>query len=479
MTNTLKPEEAQQAPLDDISMYLDEDPEAQPITREEYVDSDEEYESSNKIREGLKDPKIKLLLTVAGLMGVILLMFSGCDTSPKAAKVDAKDQQIAKLQEELKKANNVNEGDTASRQARDYAYAAKNAKGKGSGKNNPSTNKPVSPPAAYVSSLPNNRLDIRDTPEPVSMPLPRTIPSSPAAPSRNNAEIESLKKQLAELTQKLKEGKKVEPEQIAAAPGFLGEEQVNPNAAMNVVDDGTLATVAPYDGGIEQTALLSGSPPITVAAGTEATARIDMPIYQSANSRSRAILTLADNVKADGRTVIPRGARLLGYANFDGDIVNISIETAAINGSPVQLPGESQITVLKGNKEPLIAKAFNGGGGGFLKNFLPAILDGATAGVQQVISPNQSQIISGNNIIQSSSSSGRGLSSAGLAAFGGLSNGLSTGLKAQMQSSFTQSQQTQTTAKGIKAGTEVRLIFTSPTQMVVPGLVASANTTPG
>ncbi len=477
MTNTLiKPEAAQEAPLDDISMYLDEDPEAQPITREEYVDPDEEYESSNKIREGLKDPKIKLLLTIGGLMGVILLMFSGCNTAPTTAKVDAKDQQIAKLQEELKKANNVNEGDTATRQARDYAYAAKNAKGKGTGKNAPSANKPVSPPAAYVSSLPNNRLDIRDTPEPVSIPLP--IASSPAAPSRNT-EIESLKKQLAELTQKLKEGKKVEPEQVAAAPSFLGEEQVNPNAAMNVVDDGTLAPVAPYDGGIEQTALLSGSPPITVAAGTEATARIDMPIYQSANSRSRAILTLADDVKADGRTVIPRGARLLGYANFDGDLVNISIETAAINGSPVQLPGESQITVLKGNKEPLIAKAFNGGGGGFFKNFLPAILDGATAGVQQVISPNQSQIISGNNIVQSSSSSGRGLSSAGLAAFGGLSNGLSTGLKAQMQSSFTQSQQVQTTAKGIKAGTEVRLIFTSPTQMVVPGLVASANTTPG
>jgi hypothetical protein len=449
-------------------MYLDEDPEAQPITREEYVDTDEEYESSNKIREGLKDPKIKLLLTIGGLMGVILLMFSGCDTAPKTAKVDSKDQQIAKLQEELKKANNVNEGDTATRQARDYAYAAKNAKGKGTGKNTPSANKPISPPAAYVSSLPNNRLDIRDTPEPVSIPLPRTVASSPAAPSRNNAEIESLKKQLAELTQKLKEGK-VEPEQIASAPSFLGEEQVNPNAAMNVVDDGTLAPVAPYDGGIEQ----------TVAAGTEAAARIDMPIYQSANSRSRAILTLADDVKADGRTVIPRGARLLGYANFDGDMVNISIETAAINGSPVQLPGESQITVLKGNKEPLIAKAFNGGGGGFFKNFLPAILDGATAGVQQVISPNQSQIISGNNIVQSSSSSGRGLSSAGLAAFGGLSNGLSTGLKAQMQSSFTQSQQAQTTAKGIKAGTEVRLIFTSPTQMVVPGLVASANTTPG
>ena len=226
-------------------------------------------------------------------------------------------------------------------------------------------------------------------------------------------------------------------------------------------------------------ALLSGVAPVTIPVGTEAIATLDTPI-QSGAGPSMAMLTLKNDVKGEGdRVIIPRGSKLMARAEFSGAMANLTIESAMVNGLSINLP--NGIAVFKDDKTPLIATDFThrSSGPGLGNIFLNALLDGASSGIQQVIQPNTSSVISGNNIIQNSTSSGRGLQQAGLAGLGGLTSGLSTGLKANLQTGLAAQQQgygqSSTPALGIKAGVNLKLVFMAPAKLVVPGTIASAN----
>jgi hypothetical protein len=148
-------------------------------------------------------------------------------------------------------------------------------------------------------------------------------------------------------------------------------------------------------------------------------------------------------------------------------MAEISIEMATINGRSVQLPGASQISVFRENKKPIVAKTNSGSG--FWSKFGGAALDGISSGVNQLISPDTTSTISNGSVYQSSKSSGRTLGNAGLAALGGVSNGISSGLKSELQNSASEGQ-TRNNSRAVAAGLNLKLIFLTPTQLVIPNM---------
>jgi hypothetical protein len=463
---------------EDLLKYLDSDPEGQTIHREEYVDPETDFEKSDIKAVGLCDPKIKIGVIVALAIATCLGVMNACGRSGDGATTQtAQETELKKQNELLKKQvaqlQTVGEGAAQKRQAAGYLTPPKK----------PPVSKAVpktvaaAVPVSYNQSSRNYNPD--PDPAPVSVPLPKAIaaaaPVTAPESKAENAEITALREQLKVLQAKALKGDKPEPEQIATS---LSEE-VNPNALVEVLDTSQSQPVAQFDGGIEQQALLSGVAPVTIPVGTEAIAQLDTPI-QSGAGPSQAMLTLKNDVKGEGdRVIIPRGSKLMARAEFSGAMANLTIESAMVNGLAIKLP--NGIAVFKDDKTPLIATDFTlrSGGPGMGNIFLNALLDGASSGIQQVIQPDTSSVISGNNIIQNSTSSGRGLQQAGLAGLGGLTSGLSSGLKANLAAGLSAQQQGQgqssAPALGIKAGINVRLVFMAPTKLVVPGTIASAN----
>jgi hypothetical protein len=462
----------------DLLKYLDSDPEGEAINREEYVDPETDFEQSDVKAIGLRDPKIKIGVIVALAITTCIGVMNACGRSGDGATTQtAEETNLKKQNEALKKKvaqlQMVGEGAAQKRQAAGYLTPPKK----------PPVSKAVPKPVAsavpvsYRPSSSNYNPD--PDPAPVSVPLPKTItaaaPVTASAPKADNSEIVALRAQLKALQAKALKEDEPEPEQIATSLS----EQVNPNALVEVVDTSQTQPVAQFDGGIEQEALLSGVAPVTIPLGTEAIATLDTPI-QSGAGPSQAMLTLKNDVKGEGdRVILPRGSKLMARAEFSGALANLTIESAMVNGLPIKLP--YGIAVFKEDKTPLIATDFTRrrSGPGMGNIFLNALLDGASAGIQQVIQPDTSSVISGNNIIQNSTSSGRGLQQAGLAGVGGLTSGLSSGLKANLTAGLAAQQQgygqSSTPALGIKAGINLRLVFMSPTKLVVPGTIASAN----
>jgi hypothetical protein len=463
---------------EDLLKYLDSDPDSEAIHREEYVDPETEFEKSDIKAEGLRDPKIKIGVIVALAIATCLGVMNACGRSGDGATTQTAQETDLKKQNELLKKKvaqlqKVGEGAAQKRQAAGYLTPAKK----------PPVSKAV--PKTVASAVPvSMRQSSRSynpdpDPAPVSVPLPKAIaastPITAPAPKAENAEVVALREQLKALQAKALKGEKSEPEQIATSLS----DQVNPNALVEVSDTSQTQPVAQFDGGIEQEALLSGVAPVTIPVGTEAIAQLDTPI-QSGVGPTQAMLTLKNDVKGEGdRVIIPRGSKLMARAEFSGAMANLTIESAMVNGLPRKLP--YGIAVFKDDKTPLIATDFirRSSSPGMGNIFLNALLDGASAGIQQVIQPDTSSVISGNNIIQNSTSSGRGLQQAGLAGVGGLTSGLSSGLKANLAAGLAAQQQgsgqSSTPALGIKAGINLRLVFMSPAKLVVPGTIASAN----
>ncbi len=465
---------------EDLLKYLDSDPEGQTIQREEYVDPETDFEKSDIKAVGLRDPKIKIGVIVALAIATCLGVMNACGRSGDGATTQtAQETELKKKNEALEKRiaqlQTVGEGAAQKRQAAGFLTPAKK----------PPVAKAVPKPVATATAVPasysqsSRNYNPDPDPAPVSVPLPKAIstasPVTAPAPKAENSEIVSLREQLKALQAKALKGDKPEPEQIATSLS----EQVNPNALVEVSDTSQTQPVAQFDGGIEQQALLSGVAPVTIPVGTEAIATLDTPI-QSGAGPSMAMLTLKNDVKGEGdRVIIPRGSKLMARAEFSGAMANLTIESAMVNGLAIKLP--NGIAVFKDDKTPLIATDFTrrSSGPGMGNIFLNALLDGASAGIQQVIQPDTSSVISGNNIIQNSTSSGRGLQQAGLAGVGGLTSGLSSGLKANLAAGLAAQQQgngqSSAPALGIKAGINLKLVFMAPTKLVVPGTIASAN----
>jgi hypothetical protein len=418
-------------------------------------------EKSPKIQM-LRNPKFKqYTIWGVGALGVLLVgQMHGCnpDTSQSVA-TRPEQARIKELEGQVKTLSSSGEREAAARQAKEYTSNAdkKTPAGKNTGKKQPINRAYSNQMAAYNPPRRNYSDESIASNRVASLPV-AFKPSAAPAPRKDNSEVLALRKQLTAMSKTIAD---------------LQSKGQNSEVASSAVEDNAPDTPeiqpvaytppAQIDGGVQETALLTGVPPITIDAGIEAKASLDIGVV--AGQRSRVVGTLKEAIASGGRTIIPAGSRLLGYVNFDGDVAQVSFESAVVNGNAIALPGASQIMVVRDNKEPLMAKSY--GGNGFWGKFASAALGGISSGVGQLISPDTTSTI-GNGFSQTvSQSSGRTLGNAGLAALGGVSNGLSTGLQSEIQSGM---QQGQTKVKGIKAGQSLRLIFLAPTQVIVPGL---------
>jgi hypothetical protein len=453
----------------DYSAYLDFDnADVKAATRFKTDDLEPErlYEESKIERKGLYNPRNKqfIFYGACGLIVLMLLQMGSCQRQTKVAASDPRDAEIEALRNKVKQNAADKERNTAGQQAKDYTKQA------------PGTDKPKNtskkPPQAYLNAIAarnaaNSRnLASQSNSEPVS---PRRVVSTPilskpAAPVvKNDSEVKDLRKKLAEMARTIAklqaQGKNSEIASAAVEP-----EGVTPS------DEGVSVSSeppTPVDGGVEEVALLSGTAPTTIKEGTEAKATLDVPLYPGSN-KSKVLLTLKEPIlNESGQIAIPKGSRLMGYAGFEGDMAEISIEMATINGRSVQLPGAAQISVFRENKKPIVAKANSGSD--FWSKVGGAALDGISSGVNQLISPDTTSTISNGSVYQSSKSSGRTLGNAGLAALGGVSNGISSGLKSELQSSASEGQ-TRNNSRAVAAGLNLKVIFLTPTQLVIPNM---------
>ena len=502
--------EDQTVEAEDLSQYLDSDPDAQPVIRDEYVDPEQEYEAEDKKHTGLNNPMLKGVGIAGGvvatlMIGSAILSNAGNSNQAQVAKADPKDKQIAALQKQITTLSSQSEDQIADRQAAEYGRKVPpkgTAKpGSVSATKTPGTPAPARPYATsrpmtsdYTSELPASRpVSLsRSYSQPYTPSFSAPRASAPVAASAGPSNKESqLQKQVETLQNRLAEMEKKRDAQIAAtpeatvqeSPEVIAQAQPEPEAPQPVESAPIAQNVAmiqpqepqAYDGGIEEAALMRGQPIVTIAAGSEGAAILDLPIYQSGQA-ARVLATMtSDLTDRNGSVVLPKGSKLLGYASFNGDFVSVAFESAVVGGQAVKLPGAA-VAVLAGNKQPLIAKSFSGSGGAsFGKTFASIALNGVSTGIGQMLQPSTSTVINGGSTIATSTSSGNTLGNAGLAALGGISNGVSSGLQTEIQ----RSGQVQVSAKGIKAGSVLRLVFTTDTQILSPLVVAAAVPYPG
>lgn len=443
----------------DLSKYLDQ-PTAKELSKpsdeSEYLSLEEEIKKAAQPRTGLRNPYIKVALLGGGVMALLMVITSAFSGGPsKIAEAEThKDAEIKRLNKQLQLMGYKDQLQIAERQAKGYTQSVK-----------PPVDQNAAKAKAEKDAIARNlayrqQLARRSYQMPVSYsdrePTPvKAMPvMAPVAPKRDNSEILALRKELSQMQAKLtKQAEK--PVEIASA-------ELPPDPS----DQGfqNVSNLQPVDGGAEETALMMGAPPVMIPAGLEAQARLDIGILASANGR--VIATLSDSIKdSAGRVLIPKGSKLMGTASSDGEVVEINLEKAVVNGTPILLPGSGSIAVLKENKEPLIAKTY--GGNNFWNILANSAPGGVSAGVNQLISPDTSSVV-GNGFSQvTSQSSGRSLKNAGLAVLGGVFNGVSTSLQSEIQAGM---QSNQTKIRGVKAGTRLRLVFIVPTPIVIPGI---------
>ena len=480
------------APDDELGAYLDAD--LGDISEPGQIDDEPEAHIEDIHKEAeqtvpfLKGPGAKLWGTVGGgtllLIAVLGLVTHSCDggTETKVAAqkpLDPKDKLIAQMRENNQLLASQIEKDTQARQAAKYMQtAAPKAKAGAKAKPNGATAASSGSGSGGSSSSGYSRPSY--TPASYSPPPTRVVsfpaPARPAPPvvsradSAQSSEIASLKQQLKTL---LAERSK-KAEQVALAPEPVEpvvEEQTvdEPSMLQNAVatesPQGELVAAAPVDGGMEELALMSGRPMVSIAPGTEATATLLVPIV---GEQSQVVLNLdSDIMDSQGRLIIPAGAKLLGVGSIQNGVASITLQSAVIDGAVTALPQTAAIAVLGEGKKALIAKRISGGGGSgpsMGRTLLGALLDAGSSGIGQLLAPqSQTTISSGAGITSQTINPPSTLSNAGLAAAGGLASGISNGLKAGLTA---QPQTVSTPAMGVKAGIKLSLVFTSPLEML-------------
>lgn len=194
----------------------------------------------------------------------------------------------------------------------------------------------------------------------------------------------------------------------------------------------------------------------TIPMQTEITATLQIPV--SASGTQQAVMTLDSPLKANGETVLPAKTLLVASVQPDGGLMNLRINMAYLNGQELSIPGDS-IMVLAANKQFLIAQSFNkknGFGRGVL-NFGLGIIGGVA---EQALSPSSSTTIGNGTTSTTVNNVSRSLTNSLLGGAKGGVNSLIQNIQAQNNNSESQSP-----VSGLKAGTRVRLVFTSPTNI--------------
>ena len=480
---------------DELGAYLDAD--LGDISEPGAVDDEPEthiedlHDEAEKPVPFLKGPAAKLGGTVGGgallLIAVLGFITHSCDggVEKKVAAQkpqDSKDKLIAQLRENNQLLASQIEKDTQARQAAKYMQTAPKAGAKAGAKAKPNAatvassasgsggssssgySRPSYTPASY--SPPPTRV--------VSFPAPARPAPAPVVPrvdSAQSAEIASLKQQLKNLlSERTKKAEQValapEPVEPVVEEQSVDEPSMLQNAVATESPQAELIAAAPVDGGIEELALMSGRPMVSIAPGTEAQATLLVPIV---GERSQVVLSLdSDIMDSQGRLTIPSGAKLLGYGQIVNGVASITLQSAVIDGAVTALPQTAAIAVLGEGKKAIIAKRISGGGGNgpsMGRTLLGALLDAGSSGIGQLLAPQTtSTFSSGADITSQSVNQPNSLGNAGLAAAGGLTSGISNGLKAGLTAQ-PQAQST-TPAMGVKAGIKLSLVFISPLEML-------------
>ena len=480
-------------PADELGAYLDADlgdiSEPGAVEDEPEAHIEDLHDEAEKPVPFLKGPAAKLGGTVGGgallLIAVLGLVTHSCDggvekkvTAQKP--LDSKDKLIAQLRESNQLLASQIEKDTQARQAAKYMQTAA-PKAKAGAKASPKASTVASSASGSGGSSSSGYSRQSYTPASYSPPPTRVVsfpaparpalaPVAPRVDSAQSSEIAVLKQQLknllAERTEKAEQvalvPEPVEPvveEQTADEPSMLQK------AVATEPPQGELIAAAPVDGGMEEMALMSGRPMVSIAPGTEAQATLLVPIV---GERSQVVLSLdSDIMDSQGALTIPAGAKLLGVGSIQNGVASINLQSAVIDGAVTALPQTAAIAVLGEGKKAIIAKRIGGGGGsgpGMGRTLLGALLDAGSSGIGQLLAPQTtSTFSSGAGISSQSINPPSTLGNAGLAAAGGLTSGISNGLKASLTA---QPQTASTPAMGVKAGLKLNLVFTSPLEML-------------
>lgn len=440
---------------DNLGAYLDADlghDESTTPEEQEQLETEREEDEAGFVVPFFRRPSTKLYGATGAVsvvvLGLFVLLARGCEgdktSSTVAAKpLDAKDQEIALLKKQNSQIAGQLETEAQKRQRSKYLETVIP---KAIPKKVPiAAKRPTNsyPQASRVSYAP---IPVRETPRAVS------IPPAPPAPAPNNQapEIAALKAQLKELL-----AQREKPAELVAQV-----EETPPNDYQEVVNT---EPVAPVQGGIEEVSLLSGRPAVTIAAGTEAKAKLLVPIV---GTGAQVVLALTTDIKdVSGQVSIPAGSKLLGTAAIQNGIAQVNLTGAVINGQATELPATNAIAVLTDGKQPIIAKRLGGGssGPGIGNTLLTALLGAGSAGIGQLLAPKTTQTISTiNGITSQSVNPPSTMTNALLAGAGGLTTGLSSGFKAAIPTTQT----TASPAMGVKAGLTLNLVFTAPIEML-------------
>jgi hypothetical protein len=194
----------------------------------------------------------------------------------------------------------------------------------------------------------------------------------------------------------------------------------------------------------------------TIPMQTEITATLQIPV--SASGSQQAVMTLDSPLKANGEIVLPAKTLLVASVQPDGGLMNLRINTAYLNGQELSIPGDS-IMVLAANKQFLIAQSFNkkNGFGRGVRDFALGMIGGVA---EQALSPSSSTTISNGFGSTTVNNVSRNLTNSLLGGARGGVNTLIQNIQAQNNNS-----QPESPVSGLKAGTRVRLVFTSPTNI--------------
>jgi hypothetical protein len=451
----LKPEptpEAEVEPKTDIEAIsddlFDDEPEVstQDFSRSvNYEEPKEPFLKSKKVK-----PFWTFLLVGGGLFVFFSLIMKGCEGNKQVESIANKDGVIPQSEQMRKMSDLETQNEKLTRQVEDLK-AVKVADGKKIGKAAVKTaakaakkgNSQVAQSVAYYQPQQYSRPAIR------ASQVPQTITQPTRQVARRPMRDLAAERENALLKDQLQQAK------LAQAVTDTQKSETVPQAedVVNIQDE-----IAQIDGGIEEQAILADASIAQVPIGSEARAVLDTPIVGQGGS---VLLTLKSNVTdAAGKICMSAGTKLVGSALNNGGVVQINLASAMVGGQQVPIPAQS-VSVFRADKSPLLAKKLNGGNGAG-KVILSTLLNGGSAFAQQLLSPSTTSSFSNANGTSTSSTNvANSLGNAGIAAGGSIVNGVGAGLKQSLQSPEGSAQ-----VYGVKAGTELSLVFSAPMQLL-------------
>jgi hypothetical protein len=437
--------EAEQVALEALSDDL--------FDNESEIDSHVEKYYEETQPSPIKSKKAKPFLTLFGVAGILLVFFSlvtrGCSSDKEIEPIGSKDGVIRQSEQMKTIAKQDAQIEALTRKIEDLqAVKPPETKNKPTGKvASKPTPSAVAQVASYAPPVESYRPTIPESRVPLSYSPPRqAVAYSPPSLVRDNSsarEIALLKEQIQQM--KLAQAVAQTPEGMDTPPV---------QDVVNLQD----STVAQVDGGLEEQAILADARIAEVPVGTEARAVLDTPIT---GQQSPVMMTLKNDVTdTSGKVNLAKGTKLIGTSNNLEGVIQVNLSAAVVNGKQVSLPAQS-VAVYRADKSPLIAKKLNGGNG-FGNAIVGALLDGGGAIASSLTQPRTTSQFSGvNGTFSSSTNANPTLGNALIAGGGAITQSIGGTLKQSLQQPSGALQ-----IYGIKAGTELSLVFSAPIQML-------------